>query len=277
MKRLISTAFFTLLTASAFAADIIEPADQPGRRISGYGEIYAGGVWVRYDGDDEDYWAAGGAGQLNIPFADSWNAQGGLNLDAIGRDGDSLYGGGGALHLFWRDPASFALGGFAEIKGYGFSGEGPDDDTWDWKLGPEAQLYLDRVTLYGQAYYGRFEVDFAPVTIEQMGVRGVARYFATDNLRFDAEAGFHRIRIDEADQEADTVSLALQAMYRFTDTPVSVFGRYQFDSADFGGTDVDFHKAVVGLRFSFGSDTLIDEDRNGATMDTWRPNFIQPL
>jgi opacity protein-like surface antigen len=279
MKRLISTACFALVASSALAADPALPVEEVvARTVSGYGQIYAGGVWVDFDGESESFWAAGGTGQINIPFADTWNVQGGLNLDAIGQDGDTLYGYGGEAHLFWRDPASYAFGGFGEIKSYDFSGGGMgEDDTWDWKIGPEAQVYFDRVTLYAQAYYGQFEIDLAPVDIEQWGIRGVVRYFAQDNLRFDAEAGFHRISIDEVDQEADTVSLALQAMYRFTDTPISVFGRYQFDSTDFGGLDADFHKAIVGLRFSFGSSTLIDEDRNGATMDTWRPNFIQPL
>ena len=80
--------------------------------------------------------------------------------------------------------------------------------------------------------------------------------------------------------DVDTVALALQAMYRFSDTPFSVFGRYQFETTSFDAAgpfndeDIDSHKLVVGLRASFGSSTLIEEDRNGATMDTFRSNLI---
>ena len=282
MKRLIAGACFALVASSAFAADPFYPVEEQARQISGYGQIYAGGMWVKFDSgdseDDLDFWAAGASGQINVPFAESWNVQGGLALDGVGTDGDNLVGFGGQGHVFWRDPSSYALGGFAEIKTYDYSEGGPTEDIWDWKIGPEAQVYFDRVTLYGQAWYGQFEIEEAPVDIDVAGVRGVVRYFARDNLRFDGEVAFNRISADGLD--VDTVALALQAMYRISDTPFSVFGRYQFETTSFDAAgpfndeDIDSHKLVVGLRASFGSSTLIDEDRNGATMDTFRSNLV---
>ena len=67
-------------------------------------------------------------------------------------------------------------------------------------------------------------------------------------------------------------------MYRFSGTPFSVFGRYQFERTSLSAFDIseNIHKYVIGVRASFGSDTLLDEDRNGATMDTSRPNLILP-
>ncbi|CDX12460.1 conserved hypothetical protein [Mesorhizobium sp. ORS 3324] len=101
------------------------------------------------------------------------------------------------------------------------------------------------------------------------------RYFAQENLRFDGELGFSRL--SASGEHLDTVTAALQATYRFSGTPFAVFGRYQLDhlSEPFGHLNV--HKYLIGLRASFGSNSLLDEDRNGATMDTYRPNFILPF
>jgi opacity protein-like surface antigen len=279
MKRVLSTTFFAMMASTALAADPVYEVEQAVRSVSGYGQIYVGGVWVNFDDFDDSAWTFGGSGQVNVPFADFWNVQGGLTADAVSEDG-TLYALGGAVHVNWRDPSSYALGVFADATTYEFSGDdGFFGDIWDWRVGPEAQIYFDRVTLYGQAYYGQLEIDEAPVNLDQMGVRGVVRYFAQDNLRFDGEIGFHQISADGEDGELNTFSAALQAMYRFDGSPLSVFGRYQFDttSVDWGDLDVDTHKVVVGLRASFGTGTLLEEDRNGATMDTWRSNMLVPL
>lgn len=276
MKFILPTACFALLATSAFAADPAAPIEADvTRQVSGHGEIYGGAFWFDELSDDK-FWAAGGVARVNVPFADSWNVQGDFGFDVIGEDGDHLRSVGGVLHVNWRDPASYAVGGFFEAKTYGVSGGG-GIDLWDWKVGPEAQLYFDRVTLYGQAYYGQLEIaDF-----NTMGVRGVVRYFAQDNLRLDAELGFHRLNIDvvDFDLDLDTIAVALQGTYRFSDTPWSVFGRYQYENTSFSIADGSFdtHKLTVGLRASFGSRTLLEEDRNGATMDTYRPNYVMPF
>lgn len=48
--------------------------------------------------------------------------------------------------------------------------------------------------------------------------------------------------------------------------------RYEFERRKFETStqDTRANKVAIGLRASFGSDTLFDEDRNGATMDTYR-------
>lgn len=281
MKTLLAAAGFATLATSAFAADPTVPVQETVRQVSGYGQVYGGGLWLS-ELSDETFWAAGGAARINVPYAERWNAQGDFTVDAIGQDGDSLHGIGGAAHVFWRDPASYAFGGFVQASTYGFS-SGPDQDIWDWKVGPEAQAYFGNVTLYAQAYYGGLEAQLLPFDVDLMGVRGVVRYFAQDNLRFDGELGFHRTKISVGSLEAnfDTIAAALQATYRFDGTPWSVFGRYQYENISIsegpGSASLDSHKLMVGLRASFGSSTLIDEDRNGATMDTFQPNFVMPL
>ncbi|MBT1158101.1 hypothetical protein J1C56_21105 [Aminobacter anthyllidis] len=281
MKKLLAAAGLAVLATPAFAADPTQPVEETVRQVSGYGQIYGGGLWLS-ELTDDTLWAAGGAVRINVPFAERWNAQGDFTVDAIGVDGESLHGVGGAAHVFWRDPASYAFGGFAQLNTFG-SSSSSDIDIWDWKVGPEAQAYFGNVTVYAQAYYGGFEADFLPYDVDLMGIRGVVRYFAQDNLRFDGELGFHRTNLSVGSLEAnfDTIAAALQATYRFDGTPWSVFGRYQYENTSISeGPDsesFDSHKLMVGLRASFGSTTLIDEDRNGATMDTYQPNFVMPF
>jgi hypothetical protein len=143
--------------------------------------------------------------------------------------------------------------------------------------GPEAQVYFGNFTLYGQAYYG--ELDLRDTGFQRAfdfwGGRGVVRYFALPNLRFDAELGYRRLDIDFGSGHLDTVIAAVQAMYRFESTPISLFGRYQFENnlGESSDENLETNKFTVGVRASFGTETLFDEDRYGATMDTHRTNY----
>ncbi|TPK13734.1 hypothetical protein FJ872_20115 [Mesorhizobium sp. B2-5-9] len=87
-------------------------------------------------------------------------------------------------------------------------------------VGPEAQLYFGNLILYGQASVGQLTIsDFHG---DQWGVRAVARYFVRKNLRLDAELDFSRTDYNGTNE--DVVGAAVQAMYRFDETPWAVFG-----------------------------------------------------
>ena len=277
MYRLLLGAALAATASSAFAADAVAPIvmdpaiTQP--HISGYVEAYLGGLYLTAFGQHETATTAGGAGRINFPIDPRWNVQADATVDSLWVQGDNLYGYGGAIHAYWRDPSAYALGGFASLTGFG--GDIGDENIYSFAVGPEAQAYFGNVTLYGQVYYGQLRATGESEHFDNWGGRGVVRYFAQDNLRFDGELGF--TRVSGFGNHLDTVSGAAQAMYRFSGTPLSVFGRYQFDRISAGGISENIHKYVIGLRGSFGSDTLLDEDRNGATMDTYRPNIILPF
>lgn len=277
MKRIFLGALFTGVASSAMAADaaVDAPATVPG--MSGYGEFYLGGINARTGGESDTRWSLGGAARLNTPFDERWNLQADATVDYFdaGSDGASATSYGGALHLYWRDPNAYAIGGFATLSEYRMDDAG---DSTTWTVGPEAQVYIDNVTLYGQVYFGQTEL------VEDMdvaGLRGVVRYFAQPNLRFDAELGYRKTSWDGSlfDIDVETVSAALQANYRFDGSPMTVFGRYQYDDASMsvsgmGDDNTKSHKFVLGLRASFGTGTLLEEDRYGATMDTGRSNAM---
>ncbi|MEP6564161.1 MAG: hypothetical protein ABJB10_03420 [Mesorhizobium sp.] len=278
MYRFLLGAAIAVTTTSAFAADAVAPIvlepeiAQP--HISGYVEAYLGGLYLTAFGQHESATTAGGAGRVNFPIDSRWNIQADAIVDSLWVQGENLYGYGGAVHGYWRDPSAYALGGFATITGYGgavFGGE----NLYNFSVGPEAQVYMGNVTFYGQLSYGQLRAGGSSEHLDSWGGRGVVRYFARDNLRFDGELGYSTISL--GGEHLDTFTGAVQAMYRFSDTPFSVFGRYQLDRISAGGISENIHKYVIGLRASFGSETLLDEDRNGATMDTYRPNIILPF
>ncbi|MDR7220277.1 hypothetical protein [Aminobacter aminovorans] len=274
MKRVLAGIVLALSSTSVFAADTVQPiVEEPvaaGPRVSGHVEAYLGGLWIDTEGGNENGWVAGGAARLNYPIDARWNIQGDVFADGVWFDEGDINSYGAALHGYWRDPSSFALGAFATINGYG--GDSGPEDIYSFTVGPEGQVYFDNLTLYAQAYYGQLRQSGFSEHLDIWGVRGVARYFAQPNLRFDAELGYRSVDISDG---ADTVSAALQGNYRFDGTPWTVFGRYQFDHlSGVSSESVNIHKLVLGIRATFGADTLLDEDRNGATMDTARSTYL---
>ncbi len=246
-------------TAQALAGQTV--ATPP---ISGYGEVYLGGL--RFDGDDYTTRAGGGAARVNVAFAQRWNLQGDATYDRIWGHYAPLDDTRGAIHFYYRDPDSFAAGAFAAYTSLGIDS---NVTAYSYAVGPEAQLYFGNLTLYGQASLGQLTInDFRG---DRWGVHATARYFVRKNLRLDGELAFNRT--DYYGVNEDVFGVAVQAMYRFDETPWSLFGRYQFERTklETSSQDTRANKFVIGLRASFGSDSLFDEDRNGATMDTYRP------
>ncbi|MBZ9993130.1 hypothetical protein [Mesorhizobium sp. BH1-1-4] len=265
---------FPIVVASLFiasasvAADALQPlADEPvAQHISGYGEIYVGGLRIEEGAPDGTTDTGAAAARVNIPFANLWNLQGDLSYERIWQDSYNFNGRGAALHAYYRD-ATFAAGAFAIYKSTAYDGE---NEGHQYLIGPEAQVYLGNLTLYGQAWFGRFENDFAHE--KQWGGRAVARYFIQKNLRVDGEFSFEATDIGVP---YDVLAASVEAMYCFEDTPWSIFGRYQFEHYKIDSFDAgNGSKFVVGLHASFGSNSLFDEDRAGATMDTHQANSI---
>ena len=99
MHRFLLVVASLAATTSAFAADALPPLAEETvatPRISGYGELYLGGL--RFVGDDYTTRAGGGAARVNIAFAQRWNLQGDLTYDRIWGHYDPLDDTRGAVH-----------------------------------------------------------------------------------------------------------------------------------------------------------------------------------
>jgi hypothetical protein len=228
-KALLTLVFLAALGVAAKAA---EPAvSGPNGKISVEGGTF----------DDEEAGLA--LGSVAIPLGHSFGAQADGALGAI--DGDTL--GGGGLHLFTRDPASYLLGVYG---GY---------HTWDgidiWRLAGEAELYLGRFTLDGLAGFESIDgpTNFANPTLtiddDHFFAQTDLAYYITDD--FKVYGGYRYLN------ETSFGAAGTEYLIRGYEVPVSLFAR-----GDFG---VDEYTSITGgLKVYLSGDpqkSLIDRHR----------------
>lgn len=276
MKRIALTVALVAFSGQAFGADLIltppapPEATAPESAFSGHIDGYGGMIYA-----DETGWTVGAAGRANYNFRRRLNIQGDLFGDGIWFDDDTLFGYGAAAHLFWRDPSSYAVGIFGSVEGFDGDRLNYLGDVYRYTVGPEVQAYYGKITLYGQAYFGEVFGEHLEKGVDMWGGRGIVRYFPRENIRLDGELGYKTLQVPGDD--FGIITAATQANYRFSGMPLTVFGRYQFENIEPPqGDGIQSHKIVVGLRAHFGSDSLLDEDRHGATMDVGRSNLLFP-
>lgn len=149
-RLLASTALGCSLPAAAFAADlparVVEPVPPVFTRLPAVdgvnGKVEAFGGWV----DSRFPWrrshfSGGAIPSVSIPLGQSFGVQAdGLIAGYRGR-----LAGGGAGHLFWRDPSRALVGVYGSAVRVGAF------DATVARLGLESALYFDRVTLSGVA------------------------------------------------------------------------------------------------------------------------------
>jgi hypothetical protein len=130
-------------------------------------------------------WDVGLAGAVAIPLGQSF----GLQVDVSAASGEGQFSGGGAAHLFWRNP-QVALAGL-----YGSYTRRDLDGVQQARLGVEGQYYLRNFTLGGVAGFERTWSDttiafipfFGPFLSGGQKNRGFiaadASWYATDNFK----------------------------------------------------------------------------------------------
>ncbi len=221
-----------LISSPALAAGHY-PSTSGDCAVSGInGKISIAGGATKDNGDKGGVFQ--GEGSLSIPI----NCEFGLQLDgAIGKlDGDTA--GGAAVHAFTRNPNSYLLGAYGS-----YSGVSKNDI---WRLGGEAEYYIDKITLSGLAGYENSDQTKGDV----FAVLGVS-YYATDN--FKVSAGYSRF--------LDINAAAFGAEYQIDNMPASLFV-----SGRFGGKS--HRRVLAGVRYYFGGaqKSLIRRDREDDPM-----------
>jgi hypothetical protein len=133
--------------------------------------VEIGGGWSDIDdlGDDE-VWRGGAA--FSMPVGDMFGIQ--ADLTALDAYGDTAVGGAG--HFFTRDPNSYLLGVYGGYVDVG--------STDAWYVGPEAELYLDNISIEA---VGGF-MDISGVSGTDFYLMGKVALYATDNLRLSVGA-----------------------------------------------------------------------------------------
>lgn len=183
--------------------------------------------------------------QLDGSFK-SWDASD-LGLDDVERySGDA--------HMFWGPLNAYTVGGFASVADVDL--EGLTDETV-YGGGLELDLYDDAWTTSMQA--GMFVGDD---NFEVLGASGQARFYPSPRFSLEGSAAYGSY--DQSMFDTDSYGVGAEAEYQFSGTAVSVFGGATYSKlADF---DVDASALSVGVRFSFGSRSLLERDRTGASM-----------
>lgn len=176
-----------------------------------------------------------GGASFSLPVGERFGLQGDL---AVGSFADEWMGGG-ALHAFTRDPSSYLLGVTAGVV--------VADGAWLGAVGPEAELYLDRVSLEGWAGWATLEYD-DPMLADDSGFFGFGdlAFYPTDDWRLSI--GVTSI--------LGTESLKLATEYQFADLPFSGTGEIR-------AYDTGTWSAKIGIKGYFGgpNKSLIDRHR----------------
>jgi hypothetical protein len=236
-----------LLLGAVAAAAVVMPnaalADTNGHVAFSYNTLD-----TENDPDKEDYLAFEGA--VATSLGGHWNLQFDAGTADMGH-GDHTDGfSSAAAHLFARGD-SHAFGGFA---GYYTS------DTL-WFAGGEAAFYLGRVTLSADALYG-FGREDDDQTLTNFGA--AATFFVTDNFSVGVDGSW-----TESDNGSDeeVSAYGVNAEYQFAGSGFSLFGGYRLgDHDEGGGGDGETDSFTIGGRYNFGTATLFERDRSGASM-----------
>ena len=208
---------FGIMMTGALAADVdpgcIPAVSAVNGKIGGAGGFYEDG-----EGDGGRFQ---GVASLSLPVGCLL----GIQIDAGGGDldGDGYFGVGG--HVFLRDPSSYLLGvqaQYIDLDG---------DDIF--RVGPEAELYLDNITLSAMAGFEgaqHFSTDDIVAQIE-------AAYYVSDD--FKLYGGYRRFL------DIDAGAIGFEFM------PEVIPGAVFVDAMV--GSD-DYVSVMGGLRFYFGGD-----------------------
>ncbi len=256
------------------------------------------------DDFDFDGWALGGAGRGNYWISPSFSVQLDVQAEGTSYKNDYAFFGPGNFtnhsyliggHANWRNSQSGLLGVFVGAGDAG-SSFGQGGSVRHVVAGGEGQLYWNQLTLYLQGGYDT--VLGTPINshinAHAWFVRGTGRYFVTPNTLLegtvlyangDIEYPSFFIPASGPKNGFETWLWEAKLEHRFAATPFSLFAKYrgsrtEFDPISFGGGGSDElkvtdHRVLVGLKLFMGENSLLSNDRNGATLDIIDPLSIQ--
>jgi len=254
---------------------------------SSYYEIYD------YDGEYSGHWnesylmtQINGLARGNINFENGVS----LQLDVEGQNtaitSDSMSTSGIGAHLYTRD-GDYLYGALFSIGQLGWGRV--------VTVGLEGQYILPDTTIYAQATYSAFvEGNWAKSGQDSFNLNLTVRHFVNENFMLSGNIGVGFGSYTDPDSPSDyfdrghqnEVSWEVRAEYLLDELPLSLFasykGQYGIANEHYGYPDPEdwqewwkgtarAHMFLVGLRFYFGQESLLSNDRTGATLEDRNP------
>lgn len=202
------------------------------------------------DGGKEDYLDL--SGSVVTSLSGNWNLQFDGSMQEMNHDTHTDSFGTAVVHAFVRNEA-YAFGGFG-----GFT----TGEQNSYLLGAEGAIYLNRLTFAGAAFFGG---DRQYSDEETNGLSASGTYFVSDNLSVGVDASYYNFDFGGVNNEQDGTVYGINGEYQFSNG-ISMFGGWHTSDQDDFGTDNEVSSFSLGARYNFGTGSLIERDRNGASM-----------
>ncbi len=305
-RLLMGTAALTIAATVAQAADMpvkARPLVPVVDQASGYVEVYGGWGTTKFSAagfpgaiDNLDGTVLGGAGRGNYWVTPNMSVQLDAQAEGISYRFPAVIVPGAAFnssslsyliggHFNWRDSQRGLLGVFAAA---GDQGSSFGDARRHAIFGGEAQMYWNQLTLYFQ---GGYDTTTGTHLIEPEAwfVRGTGRYFFTPNTMLEGTVLYANgditsgVGIGAIDFTTWLWEAKLE--HRFAATPFSLYVKYRGSETEFEPNfgapvlgpsqfKVTEHRILAGLRLYMGENTLLSNDRHGATLDVISPTSL---
>jgi len=282
MKRyLLASVALATLSSAAVAADlpIRKPAEAPGVvALSGFdafGSLALGYNRWDVEGLRSDGLNVEARGTFYAPlFANiGFQADGAFTRSEYSAFGESMRRHTGTLagHVFHRNSA-----GLVGVLVQGNANDTNFVSSRDYFVAAEGQYFLGAATLYGQAGYQNTTYSGIgnSLTADGWNIAAQLRYFVQPNLMVALKAGYADLKFDAIFGTGLTHTawkIGAKTEYRFDASPISVFAEvdYRDGRVKSAGLEVKEKetRAMVGAKWNFGSQTLFQRDRNGASLD----------
>lgn len=168
--------------------------------------------------------------------------------------------------------------------------------------GGEAQAYLGKVTMYGQASYGSHDFKPHDSSIVNLGLQ--LRYFPQDNLKLTLGGNYQSEKLTRdqdwfsADYYSDSswkenqehLGFSFSAEKKLKKSRASIFADFSYgdlrtksddtyrneigSGSESYRSDASQVRLMIGVKLNFGSATLLQRDRSGASLDPARNGYF---
>lgn len=147
---------------------------------------------------------------------------------------------------------------------YDFSFINQSLSTNRYYAGIEGQYSFDNLTLYAQAGY--MDLSVQGQDIDGFFAAGQARYFLQPNWKIAGTLGYNKISQNGFD--LSTWNAGAETEYRLANMPINGFLKYDYVHTDYDGAgDISTNTVMAGLKLDLGTNTLLDRDHHGASLE----------